>query len=259
MSALLIALGFVGAFVAGLVGVGGAVVMIPLLLYVPPLVGQLALDMHTVAGITMIQVAAAGAAGLLGHAKHQQIDRRLVLVLGGAMVVGSAAGAAASRMVSGDALRAVFATIALVAAIVMFVPRREPDRGIENHDPPFNGALALGSGLAIGFLVGMVGAGGGFLLLPLMLYVLRIPMRAAVGTSLAIVALSGVAGSVGKALTGQVNWLLALALVVGALPGAGLGAAVSRRVRTETLGYILGGLIALAALKMWWEILMATR
>jgi uncharacterized membrane protein YfcA len=228
--------------------------MIPLLLYVPPLFGQPALDMHTVAGITMVQVAAAGIAGLLGHARHQRIDRRLVLVLGGSMLVGSASGAVASRGISGDALRAVFATLALVAAIVMFLPRQEPDRGAEPGDPPFNRWLALGSGLAVGTLVGMVGAGGGFLLVPLMLYVLHIPLRNAVGASLGIVALSGIAGSLGKAVTNQVTWPLALALVVGALPGAALGAVVSRRVRTETLGYVLGSLIALAALKMWWEI-----
>ena len=255
MFALLIALGFVGAFIAGLVGVGGAVVMIPLLLYVPPLFGQPALDMHTVAGITMVQVAAAGVAGLLGHAKHQRIDRRLVVVLGGAMVVGSAAGAAASGVISGDVLRAVFATLALVAAIVMFLPRQERDAGSDQGDPPLNRWLALGSGMAIGTLVGMVGAGGGFLLVPLMLYVLRIPLRTAVGASLGIVALSGIAGSLGKAATDQVNWPLAGALVVGALPGALLGAAVSRRARTATLAYILGVLIALAAIKMWWEIL----
>lgn len=258
MFALLVGLGFAGAFVAGLVGVGGAVVMIPMLLYVPPLLRQPALDMHTVAGITMIQVAAAGIAGLLGHARHQRIDRRLVVVLGGATIIGSAAGAAASRAMSGDALRAVFATLALVAAIVMLFPRREPDAGANPSDPLFNQWLAMTSGLAVGTLVGMVGAGGGFLLVPLMLYLLRIPMRAALGTSLAIVALSGFGGSVGKAITGQVEWLLAIALIVGALPGAQLGAAVSRRVQTETLGYILGLLIALTALKMWWEILMAT-
>lgn len=254
--ALLIALGFAGAFVAGLVGVGGAIVMIPLLLYVPPLFRQPALAMHTVAGISMIQVAAAGIAGLLGHVGHQRIDRQLVLVLGGSMVVGSAAGAAGSRLISGDALRAVFAVLALVAAVVMFRPRREPGGGSQRSDPPFNRWLAMGSGVGVGTLVGMVGAGGGFVLVPLMLYVLRIPLRAAVGASLAIVVLSGMAGSVGKAVTGQVEWLLALALVVGALPGARLGASVSRRVKTETLGYILGGLIALAALKMWWEILL---
>lgn len=255
MLALLVVLGFLGAFVAGLVGVGGAVLMIPLLLYVPPLARLPALDMHAVAGITMIQVAATSITGWLAHARHQRIDRRLVLALGGSMVVASAGGAAASRVVSGEVLRAVFATLALVAAIVMFLPRSEPEAATERSDPPFHRWLAVGWGLAVGALVGMVGAGGGFLLVPVMLYVLRIPMRAAVGASLAIVTLSGVAGSVGKAATAQVAWPFAAALVVGSLPGAWLGAAMSRRVRTETLSYILGGLIMVVAVKMWWEIL----
>lgn len=257
MFALLVALGFAGAFIAGLVGVGGAVVMIPLLLYVPPLFRQSSLDMHTVAGITMIQVAASGLAGLVGHARHRRIDRGLVLVLGGATVIGSAVGAAVSRVVAGDALRAVFATLALVAAIAMFLPREEPERTAGEGKLSFNPWLAAGSGLAVGALVGMVGAGGGFLLVPLMLYVLDIPTREAVGSSLAIVAVAGISGSAGKVLTGQVVWPLALALLVGALPGAILGAAVSQRVHTRTLGLILGGLIALVAVKMWWEIIAA--
>lgn len=255
MLALLVLLGFVGAFIAGLVGVGGGVLMIPLLLYVPPLARLPALDMHAVAGITMIQVAATAITGWLAHARHRRIDRRLVLALGGSMMVASAGGAAASRAVSGEALRATFATLALAAAIVMFLPRSEPEDGTERGNPPVNRWLAVGWGLAVGALVGMVGAGGGFLLVPIMLYALRIPMRAAVGASLAVVALSGVAGSVGKAATAQVAWPLAAALVAGSLPGAWLGAALSRRVRTETLGYILGGLILVVAVEMWWEIL----
>ena len=75
------------------------------------------------------------------------------------------------------------------------------------------------------------------------------------GASLGIVTLSGVAGTVGKYLTGQVDWPMALALVAGALPGARLGAAASGRFKSETLALILGTLIAGAALRMWWEIL----
>ncbi len=85
--------------------------------------------------------------------------------------------------------------------------------------------------------------------------VLRIAMRLAVGSSLGIVAFSGLAGALGKAVTGQVDWGLAIALVIGALPGARLGAMVSRRTRVDSLALILGILIALVACKMWWDLL----
>lgn len=255
--ALLIALGFAGAVAAGLVGVGGAIITIPLLLYVPPLVGQSQLDIHTVSGITMVQVAAAGLAGMLGHVQHRPIRGRLVTTLGGGMVIGSLLGAAFSRAVAPAALTAVFAALALVAAIVMILARRttSPDQEQRADIGAFHGAVAIGSGLLVGLLAGMVGAGGGFLLIPLMIYVLHVPLRSAIGASLGIVVLSGVAGMLGKAATGQVDWLMALALVTGALPGARLGAWLSRRLRIETLNYILGGLLAIVALKMWWEIL----
>lgn len=249
--ALLIVLGFGGAFVAGLVGVGGAIVMVPLLLYVPPLLHLPRLDIHTVAGISMVQVAAAGAGGVLGHLHHGQIRGRLVTTLGGGMALGSLVGAALSWRVPASVLTALFATLALSAAVVMFLPRRPPDESGGRHHP----AVLIGSGLALGGLVGMVGAGGGFLLAPLMLYLMHVPLRVAVSSSLAIVLLSGLAGTIGKAATGQVEWLLALSLVTGALPGARLGAVVGHRLSVRTLGWALGTLIGMVALKMWWDIL----
>lgn len=253
--AVLIGLGFIGALVAGLVGVGGAIIMIPLLLYVPPLVGLPAFGIHTVSGATMVQVAAAGLSGTLGHIHQHGIQPRLIVTLGGGMAAGSLLGALASSHVSARALAAVFASLALFAATVMFLPR-SPAADERTPTPVrVSARLALGGGACVGFFVGMVGAGGGFLLVPLMLYVLRLPLRAAVGTSLGIVTVSAIAGSLGKAFTAQVDWFMALALVTGALPGARLGATISQRVRTETLSLILGILISLVAVLMWWEIL----
>lgn len=253
---LFVALGLAGGFVAGLVGVGGAIVMFPLLLYVPPAIGLAALSVHTVAGVTMVQVAAASLAGMLGHLHHGAVRGSLVGTLGGAMMVGSLTGALWSRSVDGSALTALFASLALVAAATMFLPAgwRSPD---VPADAPlrFNRTLAFAGGLVVGVLVGMVGAGGGFLLVPLMLYLLRIPMRPAVGASLAIILLAGVAGATGKIVTGQVHWPLALALVSGALPGAWGGAAVSRHTATRALAHTLGVILALVAATMWWEVL----
>ena len=75
----LAALGFAGAFTSGLVGVGGAIVMIPLLLYVPPLLGVGSLDIKTVAGVTMAQVLAASVMGAWTHGRSAMLHRRLAL------------------------------------------------------------------------------------------------------------------------------------------------------------------------------------
>jgi len=254
LSALLVLLGGVGGFVAGLVGVG-AIVTIPLLLFVPPAFGFAPMSMHTVAGITMIQVAAAAIAGVLAHHGHERVSGKLVGVLGGAVMFGAFGGAVLSRYMSGKSLEAVFAGIATIAAVLMLARlNRMPER--VGHGPvSFNRGLAAMLGGGIGVLAGMVGAGGGFLLMPVIIHVLRVPLRAAVGAALGVVAMTGIAGALGKAVSGQVDWLLALALVAGALPGAQLGAVVSRRTKAETLGLLLGVFIALVALRMWWGIL----
>ncbi|MBI1723100.1 MAG: sulfite exporter TauE/SafE family protein, partial [Gemmatimonadetes bacterium] len=110
-------------------------------------------------------------------------------------------------------------------------------------------------GLGVGLLAGAVGAGGAFLLLPLMIYGLRISPRDAVGTSLAIVLAGALAGTAGKLFTGQIPGWPALALVSGALPAAQLGAAASRKLRAGQLKWLLAIVIGAVAAKMWWDIL----
>src|SRR5437867_6780839 len=92
----LTSLGFVGAIVAGLLGVGGAIVMIPLLLYVPPLLGVGALDMKSVAGVTMAQVFVAALSGMIAHRRHRAVHARLAWIGGTAMATGSLIGALVS-------------------------------------------------------------------------------------------------------------------------------------------------------------------
>jgi uncharacterized membrane protein YfcA len=219
-------------------------------------VGLPALPVHTVTGVTMLQVAAAALAGVAGHARQGPVRLDLVATLGGGMIAGALTGAFLSRWVTAPALVAVFAWLAVVAAVAMFLPAR----WMPSDEPaaPFRlrRGLAVGAGLVTGVLVGLVGAGGGFLLVPLMLYVLRIPLRTSVAASLAIVLLSGLAGLTGKVATGQVDWHIGLALVSGALPGAWAGAAVSARTHTRRLGRLLGVILALVAIRMWWAILM---
>lgn len=249
---LLAVLGFAGAFLSGLVGVGGAIVMIPLLLYVPPLVGGDPLGIRVVSGVTMVQVFAAAVVGMASH--RAAVDRRLFLALGPVMVTTSFAGAWLSDFVAPIVLEVVFALMATIAAFLMLGLRNRaaPETDAPARVHPVRAALAGGS---VGLAAGLVGAGGAFFLIPVMLYGLSIPVRVTVGTSLAVVAASAAAGLLGKAITGQVEWSLAIALVAGALPGARLGAVVSRRTRPGRLVVVLGVAIALVAVRMWVEVL----
>ena len=195
----LFALAFCGAFLSGLVGVGGAVVMIPLLYYVPPLLGAGELPIKVVAGLSMTQVLAAAVVGTWSHGRHALVHRGLALTGGPAMAVGSLLGAVFSAQVSGRALLVTFALMATIALPLMFVAPADPPAGDDRAPVTFNRRAVdrpLGS---IGFVSGLVGAGGAFLLVPVLVGVLRVPMRLSIGTSLAMVGISAVTGFLGKA------------------------------------------------------------
>ncbi|HJR51961.1 MAG TPA: sulfite exporter TauE/SafE family protein, partial [Gemmatimonadales bacterium] len=118
----LTSLGFFGAFVAGLLGVGGAIVMVPLLLYVPPLVGLGGLDMKSVSGITMVQVLAAAVSGVVAHHRMRAVHGELAGLGGLSMAAGSLVGALGSSFLSDRVLLLVFALMATAALLIMFVP-----------------------------------------------------------------------------------------------------------------------------------------
>jgi uncharacterized membrane protein YfcA len=255
LAATLVALGAVGAFLAGLVGVGGAIVMIPLLLYVPPWIGTGRLSVHDVTAVTMVQVFAAAASGLAGHVREGFVARRVVATMGGGIMIGSLVGAAGSRWLPAAFLQGLFATMAAAAAVSMVAFRSyEPATG-ELAPIRWKKTVGFTLSLMVGLVAGAVGAGGAFLLIPLMLYVLHVPPRTVIGSSLAIVLLGAATGVAGKLVTGQLPGWPALALVAGALPAAQLGAAASRRLQASQLKALLAAVIALTAVKMWWDIL----
>jgi len=254
MALTLFGLGMLGAFTSGLVGVGGAVVMIPLLLYVPPLLSVGILDIKIVTGLTMTQVLAAAVVGAWSHGRHAHVHRALAWTGGPAMAACSLVGAVASRYVSGHALLVVFALMATMALSLMAVTPVAPPPDAGHETVPFSRAAAVVYSGAIGLMSGLVGAGGAFLLVPVLVGLMRIPVRLSIGTSLAMVGMSAATGFVGKAATGQVPLWASIVLVLGSLAGAPLGARVSRRLPVGALRAVLVTIIVVVMLRIWIDV-----
>lgn len=248
-------LGLLGAFVAGLLGVGGAVVMIPLLLYMPPLLGVGALDVKAVSAVTMAQVFVAAVSGMIGHRRFRAVNAELAWVGGLAMAAGSFAGALVSKYTHDRWLLLVFALMVAAAALLMLAPVEPmgPETPVRptRFSRPRTALVAGGVGLA----AGLVGAGGAFLLVPLLLVVVGVPIRVTIGSSLAITALGATAGVAGKLLTGQIPLAPTLAVALGAIPGAQIGAAVSHRLAASHLKLTLFLIVLIIALRVWWDVL----
>jgi len=248
-------LGLGGGFLSGLLGLGGAMFMIPLLFYVPPLLGVGVLDMKEIAAISMVQVLAASLSGMHAHSRNKFVSRQLLLYLGAANAIGNLAGSVWSKYAGGGSLLGIFASLAIVAGCVMFIPKPEVEAFPDARNVRFNKSFAAAFGLVVGFFGGMVGAPGAFAYIPFMIYVLGVPTRITIGSTLGIVFLGAVTGTLGKALTGQVIWPYALALVAGTIPGAQLGGRMSRRVNTIHLRYAIAVVFAVMGIRMWYQVL----
>jgi uncharacterized membrane protein YfcA len=254
-AATLAGLGFAGAFIAGLVGVGGAIVMIPLLYYIPPWLGVGVLDIKLVAGVTMGQVLAAAIVGAAVHGGTGAVHRPLAVVAGASMAIASLTGAVASRYVGGRTLLAVFGTMGLLALLLMLLPPPPEPAMPAEAEIAFDRKAAVGYPAVIGLLSGLVGAGGAFLIMPVLFGLMRIPLRLSIGTSLAIAGISALAGFLGKLVTSQVPLWPTVAVVLGSLAGAGIGARASHRAPTRVLRASLGALIAVVTLRVWIDVL----
>ncbi len=142
-----------------------------------------------------------------------------------------------------------------IALPLMLVAPADPRGGDDRAPMTFSRAVVIALFGAIGVVAGFVGAGGAFLVVPVLVGVLRLPMRLSIGTSLAMVGISAVTGFLGKALTGQVPWWPALTVVLGSLTGAPLGSRVSRRVPVLVLRGVLAGIITLVMLRVWYDVI----
>ena len=248
-------LAMVTGFLSGLLGIGGGIIMAPLLLYVPPLFGFAPLPMRLVAGLTIVQGLVACVAGGLTHRKFHYVSGRLTLWMGGSIFIAALLGGAGAGWLANRVLLAVFALLAVVAALLIFVPVKEDSEDPDLEKLCFSRPRAVIAAGAVGLLGGLVGQGGSFILIPLMTSFVQVPTRIAIGSNLAIVFLSSLAAFLGKAATGQIAWALTLPIVLTVIPAAYLGGLASRRVPVAGLRLLLACVIAIAAVRIGFSVI----
>lgn len=248
-------IGFIGSYISGMLGVGGSIIKYPMLLYIPPLFGLAAFSAHEVAGISAIQVFFATIAGVWVYRKGGYLNKSLIIYMGISILIGSFAGGYGSKLMAESAINVVYGILAVIAAVMMFIPKKGIDE-IPLDQVTFNKPLAAGLALIVGTAAGIVGAAGAFLLVPIMLVVLKIPTRMTIASSLAITFISSIGATVGKLTTGQIDYFPAIIMIIASLIASPLGAMAGKKVNTKILQIILAVLILATAIKIWMDILM---
>lgn len=246
-------IGFVGSYISGMLGIGGSIIKYPMLLYLPPLFGLATFTAHEVAGISAVQVFFATLGGVWAYRKGGYLNKSLIGYMGISILAGSFIGGYGSKLMAESSINLVYGILALIAAIMMFIPKKGIDE-IPFDQVTFNKSVAVVLAFIVGVGSGIVGAAGAFLLVPIMLVVLKIPTRMTIASSLAITFLSSIGATVGKLTTGQVDYYPAAIMIVASLIASPLGAMAGKKVNTKVLQVILAILIALTAGKIWMDI-----
>ncbi|MDO1528882.1 sulfite exporter TauE/SafE family protein [Fulvimonas sp. R45] len=234
----------VGASLA-LIGGGGSILAVPLLLYV---VGVR--DAHLAIGTSTLAVSLNAFANLVPHARAGHVRWREAAVFAVAGVLGAAIGSGLGKWLDGQRLLVLFAALMLVVAALMWRPRTA-DAVPRAHPLPWLG----GTGLCAGGLAGFFGIGGGFLIVPGLMFAGGFSVIEAVGSALLAVGLFGATTAASYAASGLIDWRVAAEFVAGGLAGGWLGALGAHRLarRRGALNRLLTVMIAAVAVYMLWR------
>ena len=173
-------------------------------------------------------------------------------------MVGAYAGARLSVHVSGAAQLTLFAVVMIVAAYFM-LRGRAPGAGANHREAHLERgervpvALIALEGIAVGLLTGLVGVGGGFLIVPALVLLVRLPMKQAVGTSLVVIAMNGMTGFLGYIGRVEVDWGLMAVFTAVAMVGIMLGTQLVRRVPQQALRRIFAVFLLLVGAAILYE------
>jgi uncharacterized membrane protein YfcA len=240
--------GLVASFLSGLLGIGGGLVLTPLLLYLPPVVGGIAIPVKIITGLTLVQAISGSILGALRHRAYGNVSSRLVWLMGPPSAIASLVGALVSRDMPDSVILLVFAILAFTGSIMLLLPVTPRDERADEIRP--DPKVAIPIALVLGFFGGMVGIGGIAFIIAALVYVLRVPTRIAIGSSLGIGLFAAVAALIGKTATAQIDPPLAGVVFVAALVASPIGAAVSVRTQPRALLAVLSVVVMLAAIRI---------
>lgn len=227
MIALGLALAALVGLSLGLLGGGGSILAVPTFVYV------LGFEPKESIAMSLAVVGATSLFGTFGHWRAGHVNMRVALIFGTVAMVGTYLGARLAVFFSGSAQLALFAAVMLAAAFFMFKDQKAGAVAVPGARMP--AAVIIPEGIAVGVLTGLVGVGGGFLVVPALVVLGRLPMKEAVGTSLLVIAMKSAAGFVGYAGQVDIPWGFMLGFTAVALAGILVGTYLVRFVPQAAL------------------------
>lgn len=246
-------LGFVLAILVGvslgLIGSGGSILTVPILVYI------MGVEPVTATAYSLFIVGITSLIGGVQSALQKRVDFKTVIIFG----IPSIAAVYLTRaylvplipdvlfkvgnfeFTKPIALMVLFAIVMIAASVSMITPGKKSEEKESSNQIKYNYPMILLEGTVVGILTGLVGAGGGFLIIPALVLLARMPMKLAVGTSLFIIAAKSILGFVGDLQgDGQINWILLATFTALSVIGIFIGIMLSKKIEGEKLKSAFG-------------------
>lgn len=234
MIALVVAASLLIGAGLGVLGGGGSILTVPVLVYLA------GMETKEAIATSLFVVGVTSAAGVVPHARAGRVRWRTGLMFGVAGMSGAYAGGRLAAFVPGTVLLLLFALMMIATAVVMIRGRRKPQQ--IRHELPMGPVLL--NGVAVGLVTGLVGAGGGFLIVPALALFGGLPMSVAAATSLQVIALQSFAGFAGHLSGVHIDWALAAVVTSTAVVGSLVGGRLAGRIPQDALRRAFGWFVA---------------
>jgi len=212
------ALALVAGVVFGIFGAGGSILLVPILVYV------LGLPVKVSLGMALLILVLTGGIAALAHARSGNINWKIGFQWSLVGIGGAYLGGRIAEFIPAEVLLAMFAVVVVVSSMGMLRRRKAPLEGHGSSTPTWRIIVV---GFVLGFLTGMIGVGGGFLLVPALVLLCDLDVKKAIGTSLVIISMKSLGGFLGFAAHTDFPWTLVLIIAffnaVGSLVGERLG------------------------------------
>lgn len=233
---LVLALSVVIGLSLGVLGGGGSILTVPILVYVAGFEAKEAI------AASLFVVGVTSAVSVLSHARGGRVMWRTGLIFGAAGMAGAFVGGLLGGHIPGQILLIAFAIMMVATSVAMLRGRKRKtdDDGATpvKHELPLGRVLL--DGAVVGLVTGLVGAGGGFLVVPALALLGGLPMSVAVGTSLVVIAMKSFAGLAGYLTTVQLDWGLTLGVTAAAIAGTLIGSKLAGRIPEAALRMAFG-------------------
>lgn len=218
----------------GLIGGGGSILTVPILVYF------LGVETHEAVGMSLAVVGATSLFGSYLHYRRQNVNFQAGLLFGISGIVGAFLGSPLTKLVPPNILLLMFAALMFVVAVSMLWRKKHAENETKHEA---NRTKAILAGFGVGILTGFLGVGGGFLIVPALVFFGGLQMKEAIGTSLFVIFLNCVAGLIGHAAQSHFDWSLTFIVMGLAVSGTIGGTILSHRLAAHKLQKVFAMLV----------------